>query len=245
MNTGILLTARLKSKRLKKKALLKIDGQSIIEIQLKHLRKIRNIDKIVIITSQYKLDDEIASIALRNNVSIYRGEPINVLRRIYKAALKFKFKYILSFTADNPLICPISAERQLKESIKNNYDFSKISNLPIGTHGYFLRFEALKKAIKITKSKDTENWTQVFENNEDIFRNGQYAFDVPEFYSNARFTIDYYNDYKFIKKLILSSDVNFDLKNYHKHLTKYLELNKKILSINKNMIQRKIKKINL
>ena len=100
MKIPFLITARLKSTRLKRKILLKINGQELLTHMIKRIKKSKNIKNIVICTSNLKEDVNLNKIAKRNLVHIYKGSPNDVILRLHKAAKKFNAKYIINITAD-------------------------------------------------------------------------------------------------------------------------------------------------
>ena len=115
MSDGVLITARLKSKRFPKKIIKKlINGNLIIEHLIKNLKKKFEANQIILITSKSRQDHILTKIAKKNGISFYRGHAKDVLERMLKASQKFKFKNIISCTADNPLIDSSYAKKILK-----------------------------------------------------------------------------------------------------------------------------------
>ncbi len=68
------IEARLNSKRLPRKHLLKINNKFLIEILINRLKKIKNIDKIVLATTTNKADDELEKIAKKKQNWILSGK---------------------------------------------------------------------------------------------------------------------------------------------------------------------------
>ena len=89
MKSAILITVSLKSKRLKKKALKKIYGYELITLLIKRLKKSQFRKNIIICTSNKSFDDPLVSIAYKNEIKIYRGEFLDVLKRLTNAANSF------------------------------------------------------------------------------------------------------------------------------------------------------------
>ena len=77
-----------------------------------------------------------------------------------KASQKFKFKNIISCTADNPLIDASYAKKILKFHKKN--DLTTNLTLPIGMFSYAINIESLKKVIKKKNSKKYRNMGWLF-----------------------------------------------------------------------------------
>ncbi|MDB3873562.1 hypothetical protein N9317_05935 [Pelagibacteraceae bacterium] len=237
-NFGILITARLKSKRLKKKLIKKISGQTVIEYLINNLKKTFDNKKIILITSKSNQDKILTDLAKKNNIRFFCGEPQDVLKRIYDASKKFKFKNVLSCTADNPLIDCEQAKKMMSfhELKKNDLTINK--GLPLGLFCYCLRVNSITDILKKKADKDTETWlpyfTQSREKKVGIFKsnikNKNYLID------KIRLTMDEKEDFKLIKKIV-------KLSNWHKPNVKDIitifKKNPKLIDINKNIKQRK------
>ena len=85
-DTVILVAVRLKSKRLKNKAILPIIGKPLIHILYNRLLTVKNAKKIILCTSINKQDDPIYQFAKKNNILCVRGSELNVISRFLKAA---------------------------------------------------------------------------------------------------------------------------------------------------------------
>jgi spore coat polysaccharide biosynthesis protein SpsF len=174
---------------------------------------------------------------------------LNVLKRIYLATTRVKENCIIQLTADNPLIDPKIIDYVVKFFIKEypKYDFVTNNNLfdkkkksfPIGMNVSVFKKESLKKIYKIAKKKDLLEHPTLY-----FYREGKkefncYNIEPPKKWHNkvkTRLTMDTLSDYIFLKKIYYSLK-----KNNHSSLEKiflYLQNNKKIVSINKNIKQK-------
>jgi len=103
MSDGVLITARLKSKRFPKKIIKKlINGNLIIEHLIKNLKKKFEANQIILITSKSRQDHILTKIAKKNGISFYRGHAKDVLERMLKAVLIFLNR--MSFLASSRLL---------------------------------------------------------------------------------------------------------------------------------------------
>ncbi len=100
MKVGYLITGRLKSTRLPKKLLLKVKGKPILNHMIDRLKLAKNVDEIIICTSDNEQDKPLGILAKENNISCYFGDPDDVLVRLLGAAEKFNLDYILNITAE-------------------------------------------------------------------------------------------------------------------------------------------------
>ena len=91
--TVVLVAVRLKSKRLKNKALLPLLDKSLILTLYERLLTVQYAEKVILCTSTNKQDDPIYNLAKKNNILCVRGSELNVISRFLKAA-KLVFIFI-------------------------------------------------------------------------------------------------------------------------------------------------------
>ncbi|SVE13687.1 uncharacterized protein METZ01_LOCUS466541, partial [marine metagenome] len=103
MNIGFLITARLKSTRLKKKILLPLNGYTVIERIIQRAKQVVEGEKVVLCTSTVHQDLPLVETAIKNNIYYFNGHPDDVLQRLLNAAEFFSFDFFIGITADNPL----------------------------------------------------------------------------------------------------------------------------------------------
>ena len=139
MKRAILITARLKSKRLPLKVIRKIKDKTMIEHMLDRLKLSKKVDQIIICTSNINQDKPLIEIADNNNVSYFLGDPDDVLVRLLNAATQFQVDTIINCTADNPFVDPEYIDKLIEYHEKHNNDFSKIEGLPFGVFSYAIK----------------------------------------------------------------------------------------------------------
>ena len=200
-NAKVLITARLKSTRLKSKALLPLGNNTLISFLIKRLSISFKKKNIILITSKNKQDKPLIETAKREGIGFFCGHADDVLLRMYSAAKKNKAKNFLSCTADNPYTDPIFAEKLYKFHIKKKLDMSTIVKLPFGTFCYAVNTKALKEVIKIKDTKNTEVWGDYFRKI-NKFKYGVYK-KIPPLLSmtDLRLTVDVEKDYQLVKKI--------------------------------------------
>lgn len=232
MKIGYLITARLKSTRLPKKLLLEINGEKIISHIVKRLKTSKIIDDIVICTSTNKQDKPLVNIAEELGVKSYRGSEEDVLKRLYEAAIKFDFDYILNITGDCPLVSIEYIDKIVNCYKRTNADLIRGLDLPHGAYSYGIKIEALKKILEMKQSVETEVWGRYFTDTgrfkvEDLHIEGKHK------YPDLRMTLDYPQDYKFFKKIFnyFGDDITTTSLD---EILEYLDSNPQIVEINKN-----------
>lgn len=200
MSDGVLITARLKSKRLPKKIIKKlVNGDTVIEHLIKNLKRGFDSKKIVLITSKSNQDAILIKIAKKNGIKFFRGHAQDVLDRMFRASQKYKFENIVSCTADNPLIDTNYAKKILKYHKKNHNDLTTNLNLPIGMFSYAINIKSLKKVILKKNSKNTETWIEYFKRMKN-FKVCDYG--KPFSKHNIRLTIDFKEDLQTVNEVL-------------------------------------------
>lgn len=244
MKIGFLITARLKSRRLKLKLLKLLNGYSVIERVIQRVKKIKGCSDVVLCTSSLNQDLPLVKIAKRNNINYYRGNPEDVLQRLLNAAELFGMDYFLGITADNPLFSIHHANIILNRIRSNSaIDYIYTVGMPIGVNVYGIKTKALKVICKFKQEVDTEIWGNLV-NQPKIFNVKRIKVEKKYQNKNYRMTLDEVKDYKFFVKLykMFPKDRVIDLLEAYK----ILKRNPEISFINKMVVQRdlpdKIKK---
>jgi spore coat polysaccharide biosynthesis protein SpsF len=162
MKRALLVTARLKSTRLKEKALVDIDGRALLRRLLDRAKAVTWAEAVIVCTSQLRADDPIAQLAEEEDVNVFRSEPDDVLLRLTQCAETFDLHQVLNCTADNPFVDPAWLDRLAKFHEDGGYDYSRPEGLPLGGFGFALRADAMKHACFLKAEKDSEVWGPYF-----------------------------------------------------------------------------------
>ena len=125
---GIIIQARMGSKRLPGKSMFDLAGAPLVGRILERIKRCRAVNKIILAIPDKKEDDILNSLAKKYGVSVYRGSENNLLERYYKAALKYKIKTIVRFPADNPTPEPAEIDKIIKHHLTSN-QFGFSSNI--------------------------------------------------------------------------------------------------------------------
>ncbi len=201
MKYVITITVRMKSTRLPRKILLPIKGKRYIDIMIDRLKLATTPSDIVLCTSTLEEDDILIDVANENSIKYYRGDPDDVMLRIYEGARKFKADVILSTTGDNIFTDPEIMEQEIIFFQKNEADFVFCSDLPIGIQSYVVRMSVMKDAIEKKDANDTEIWGGYL-NRPNIYRVCKYEIkDTLYHHPEWRLTLDYPEDYDLFKRI--------------------------------------------
>ena len=160
MTTNLFIQARENSKRLPKKVLKKMCNKSIIQILFERMKKINNIQKIVLVTGPSSKNSNLIHESRKINLSYFCGNENNLIDRFYNASLKFPSDNIIRVTADNPFTDFEIINRALKIIEKNDYDIlsnNRIKTFPLGLNFEIFSSEALKTTWYDTNKKFSNN----------------------------------------------------------------------------------------
>ncbi len=191
---GVLVAGRLKSSRLKRKALLHINGVTSIERCLEQCLKIKHADIVILSTSDNEEDLELSNCTLDNRVKFNQGDPEDVISRHLVACHKYNLDVIIHLTADCPVVSYEIANYLLKSHFKTGADYTSASQVSVGTGSSIINVSSLKKIIKhFGKAKYSEYMSWYFKNNSKHFKLN--IVNIPtELIRNYRLTLDYQED---------------------------------------------------
>jgi spore coat polysaccharide biosynthesis protein SpsF len=232
MKIGFLITARLKSSRLPKKLILKLNGREIIRHMIDRLKLSSVLDSIIICTSNNPQDELLIKIAIDEGIDYFLGDEDDVILRLYNASKEFGLDYALNITADCPLVSIEYIKRIVEKYKETNADLIRCLDLPHGFYSYGLKSDAMRKVCEIKKGKETEVWGRYFT---DTGLFNIVDLEIPKKYMRRdyRLTLDYPDDFKFFKKIFKHFGEN-TYKTSMSEIIKYLDDNPQIVAINKH-----------
>ena len=200
MNTGIFITARLKSTRLTNKILLDLNGRTVIENLIDRLRNSKIADKIILCTSTHPDDFSLTDIAKKCSIGCFRGSEEDVLIRYKETCETFKIDVFAVTWGDEPLCDPVYLDTLLKTAIEKDADFASIDGLPTGTFTYTVKVHALNKICEIKNNDKTEVWTDYFIKNPAL-KCIKLEADKKHQRKDIRLTLDYPEDLILLRKI--------------------------------------------
>lgn len=244
MNTVCVIQARIGSTRLPGKVLKKICGKTILEHDIDRLKRVKNIDEIVIATTILEKDNLIVKEAKRLGIKYFRGSEENVLSRYYYAAKENNAEAIVRVTSDCPLIDSEITGSIIQYYVDNIDKYDYVSNTikrtyPRGLDTEVFSFAALEKAFnEAILDRDREHVTPYIWDNSDIFKLGYLTNDVD--YADLRWTLDTKEDFELINRIY---GYLYEEKGNDFNMNEILYLYKKhpeLKKINENIEQKKL-----
>jgi len=203
-----IVQARMSSSRLPGKVLMPIMGKSLLVRMVERVKSSSYPITVVVATSTDKSDDDIQREALVNNILCYRGSLTNLLERHYQTAKLYSADVAIKIPSDCPLIDPRIIDETLDVYYNRKGDYDFVSNLhpatyPDGNDVEIMSMACLEKARSMAQHPwEFEHTTPVIWEHPEHFSMGNHTwatgFDLS---MTHRFTIDYEEDYHFIKKV--------------------------------------------
>jgi len=201
-----IIEGRMTSTRLPGKILYEAGGKSFLWYLVKRLKKINDIDKIILATTLNKTDDKLINFAKKNKILYFRGSELNVKKRVLDAAKKFKVKNIVGITSDCPIIDHNLISQVIDTFKFNNVEF--VSNcdfrsFPDGMDVAVYKTKTLGKSYSLTTSKYyREHVTLYIKHNKKIFDQINIVAPKNLSWSGLGLTLDEHKDYVLLKKII-------------------------------------------
>jgi spore coat polysaccharide biosynthesis protein SpsF (cytidylyltransferase family) len=194
VTTATIVAARLKSSRLKRKALLKIGNLSSIEYCLKNALKFNDINFTVLATSNLDSDDELKHETFNSQVIFRKGDPHDVVKRYLDIIDELKIDVVVRVTGDMPFVSNDILQILLKSHYNSGADYTVGKDAAVGTNLEIINSAALIEVKKHFKSADySEYMSWYFQNNPDYFKLN--FVELPDYLiRNYRLTLDYQED---------------------------------------------------
>lgn len=243
MKTIAIIQARTGSTRLPGKVLKLLAGKTVLSHVIERVKQSKQIDEIVIATTNLDSDEEIVKEAKLNNVGCFRGSEEDVLSRYYNSGLEFSGDIVVRITSDCPLIDPNVIDEIVEFYKENSYDI--VSNAsadpnqrtyPRGLDTEVFSFKSLENAFKNAREKyQREHVTPyIYEQS-----SKKYYYKNYKDYSKYRWTLDTVEDLEFIEQVYsyLYKD-RHDF--YMEEIIKLMEKHNELENINKAVEQKKL-----
>ena len=203
---GCIIEARTTSKRLPNKVLLPVLGKPILYWLINRIKKIKEIDEIILATTTNKTDDVLVNFAKKNNIKFFRGSEENVVSRVFKAARKYNIKTIVEITGDCPVV-DINIVRQLIEIYKKNtaeyVNNNNYRSYPDGMDVQIFDVNSIKKTLRFAKNKKELEHVGLFQmRNPKKIKTINIIAPKNYFFPSMGLTLDEKKDYILLKKII-------------------------------------------
>lgn len=223
-----IIQARMGSKRLPSKMMMKIKGKPLIWYIINTAKKCKLIDEIILATTDKEKDKILIEQAKKYKIKYFAGNENDVLDRFYKCAKKFDCEIIVRLLGD----CPLQDSKMIDQLIGLYFvsycDYAMNTNpptFPDGLDAQVFPFRMLEWEWNNCKDRFMrEHIGSFIRLNKNKFRikNLKYKENL----SRMRWTVDEQEDFEFVKKVINKIKGKINIENVLKVLKKYPELMK-------------------
>ena len=124
MKTVCIIQARMGSSRFPNKMIKPLGDLKLIEWVILRLKKTRQIADIYLATTINSVDNILVEIALNNNISVYRGNELDVLSRFIHIAKESEADNIVRICADNPFIDSVEIDSLISHFNLGKFDYA-------------------------------------------------------------------------------------------------------------------------
>ena len=198
-----IIQARTRSERLPNKVLKEIENLPMICHIINRVKKAKNIDQIILATSNTDTDKILLDIAKKFKIIGFAGDEKDVLDRFYNAAIIYAANPIVRITGDCPLVDPILLDKMVEFYQANDYDYMSNTierTFPDGLDIEIFSSEVLKISNKEAKwLSEREHVTPYILKNQNDFR--MYNYKNKQNLSNLRWCVDEEDDLIMIKSI--------------------------------------------
>lgn len=202
MKTGIMITARLGSTRLKQKHLLKVREKPIVCYLIERIRRefkeeiAQNKIEVVIATSDEPDNRAFEELGIVN-LKVFYGSIRNIPLRHHQAVESYGLSHVISVDGDD-ILCSVSGMRALYDAFLSGEDYVKTAGLPFGMNSMGYSHSFLESSVNIHLNDTLETgWGRIFDTS--MLKTIAMGFPEDE---RLRFTLDYEEDYKFFSRII-------------------------------------------
>ena len=194
-----IVQARMGSSRLPGKVLMPLAGRLVLDHVVTRVAAAKQIDGVVIATSDLPGDDAIANYCDAQGWICVRGSESDVLSRYASAVRASNADIVVRVTSDCPLFSPRILDEMLSAFDPSKIDYMSTNwperTFPVGLDCEIMRAEALLDIAEIaTDLYDREHVTPHFYRNPDRFRLAGHACERP--LAHFSITLDTAEDYQ-------------------------------------------------
>ncbi len=183
-----------------------LQGKPIFVRQAERVLAARFRGRVIIATTTAEDDDPVEAICRHEGLECFRGDAYDLLDRHYQVALQYSAGTVIKIPSDCPLIDPAVIDSVVDFYLRHPGEYDFVSNLhpatwPDGNDVEVMSFIALERAWRsATRPMEREHTTPYIWERPSAFRIGNVVMDGGADYSMThRFTIDYAEDYAFIR----------------------------------------------
>ena len=203
MKTGLFITARLGSTRLKRKHLLPVNGQPIMLYLIKRITEGFKQEigtgtvQVIIVTADEPENREFESMA-SGEATLFYGSVHNIPLRHLQAVRAYGLDTVVSVDGDD-ILCSVRGMKTVHRELEGGGEYVKTSGLPFGMNSFGYSGAFLASALSSSAGNVLETgWGRIF----DETKLTDIPMVLPHTSDLLRFTLDYEEDYRFFEAVI-------------------------------------------
>lgn len=202
VKVGIFIQVRMKSTRLPKKAMIEIEGKTIIEHLIERVKMAKMPNVIVVCTSTHPDDAILTKVAEKAGVKWFAGSEEDVMERFLGAAKQEGIDIIVRITGDCPLVDHEYIDKAIAHLIAKEADYVRVVGMPLGTDCEVFTTKALQKAHSYAIDPNySEYMSFYFWNNPEVSRIEEVECDESVKRPDYRLTVDEIADVELMKEI--------------------------------------------
>ena len=235
MKVAAVLACRVGSTRLFAKPLQLIGKYTILELLINQIKKSKIISDIVLAISENPGNEIFIDFAKKHRLKYIVGNEKDMLVRLIKGAKLVNADIVFRVTTENPYLYWEGIDNSIKQHIKQNYDFSMIEPIPMGSGFHIINRKALETSHKKGSSRHRSEHCDLYINeNKNQFKIHVFKPEKILQRSDIRLTVDTPQDLILVRE-IFDSLVKTRKPIELKKIIKFLDKNPKLLEINSNI----------
>lgn len=170
MRTGICIVARLASTRVPRKVLADIAGSPMLVRLIRHIRRSRYADVIVLCTSTHPDDRPLLDVADGEGIPWITGPEKNVLQRFDSAIARFDLTTTVRVTGDNPLTDPEVMDELIARHHAERAEYTYTPDPPRGTRCEVIAATTIRALLARASDPDSSEYMTDMLRRPDVFR---------------------------------------------------------------------------
>lgn len=241
MRTVAIVQARMGSTRLPGKILKDLAGETMLGRVVRRLRGAKQIDEVLIATTDSPTDDAIVAECQRYSIAVFRGHQDDVLDRYFEAAKFTGAEVVVRVTSDCPLIDPEITERTIRAFMDHSPDYASntiVRTFPRGLDTEVVSMAALTRAWQEARRPyEREHVTPYILEHPEEFVLLPVVGDQD--YSAHRWTVDMPEDLEFVRAIYnrLKGEGEFSWRD----VLDVLDREPELLELNRGVVQKSVR----
>lgn len=203
MRVVAIVQARMGSTRLPGKVLQDLEGKTVLARVVERVRQAKQVDEVLVATTDLPADDAIAGECRRHSVKVSRGDQEDVLDRYFRAAQLAKAEVVVRITADCPLIDPEITSKTITAFLESQPDYASNAlqrTYPRGLDTEVISCNALSRVWQeARKPYERAHVTPYIYEHPDKFKILPVIGDAD--FSSHRWTVDTAEDLEFVRAI--------------------------------------------